>query len=362
MKKGVKGILCSLALLSIIAAGIVGFGFADNAIQYGKLVKKINQVAEDKKIDLDDNDYHIRFLSQNDYFIAKDELSKRIQSALSVKGWILDSKDSIDCRENSIIYKGNIEGDYHLCENGLTLNAEYWSPYKNIYPYYKKLSFNQDGSQKRDYIPKTKDYLEQVKLTVEEAIKEVLTEEEKVKYTDINITIVSEPDFDKFIPSDYRLYSNAKEYFQKKTVRYFFLLIMYLLVLIAFMLETKGKLYIVKWVLSALSFIMLVFLARRQIVILFSIGISVIVIYYSLKILTNNHFSRTLLFVFLGIILGELFTALFVGLEINKLTLDFIIHSPERLSLWISNLIICLMLVLDNKVLIEQHIERVQSK
>ena len=201
-------------------------------------------------------------------------------------------------------------------------------------------------------MPKDSDYLDQVRLTVQTAIDETLTEEEKAQYTDINIRITSDPDFDQFIPDDYRLYTSSQKMYERGAKRYTLLLIFYIFVLLAFLLNSTGKQYIAKWIVSIAALVMLFVITKDFFKTLTVIAVSVFLLYFVLRILTLNHFSRTFFFSSLGIILGLAFNEVFS----NGYTCGN--YNTELWFIIVSNIFMCLMLALDHKALLDEYIER----
>ncbi len=351
MKKKIKIIFVVLAIASMGGVCYKGISSYINMARLKGLVTKISETALEKNIDLDSNAYERTYLysyQTSDYFSAKDELSKRIEKTVLNHGWVLDSQDSITCGENSIDYHGNIQGNYLL--DGEDEADRYWRPVK--YTAWEDLSLNEDGSRKREYVPKEQDYLDQVRLTVQTAIDETLTEEEKAQFTDINICITSDPDFDQFIQDDYRLYTSSQKMYERGAKRYTLLLIFYIFVLVAFLLNSTGKKYIAKWIVSIAALVMLFAITKDFFKTLTVIAVSVFLLYFVLRILTLNHFSRTFFFSSLGIILGLAFNEVFSkGYTCGNYNTDlwFII---------VSNIFMCLMLALDHKALLDEYIER----
>ncbi len=351
MKKRIKMIFMVLAIASMGGVCYKGISAYVNMTRFKDLISKISDTALEKNIDLNSSDYDKISLSSypaSDFFSAKDELSKRIEENIWYNGWYLDSQDSIICGEHSIDYHGNIQGKYFL--NGEDESDRYWSP--EIYTNWKELSLNEDGTRKREYVPKDPDYLEQVRLTVQAAINETLTKEEKNHFTDINISITSDPDFDKFISEDYRFYTNSHKVYKNGLKKYIRLLIFYIVILAAFLLDTIGKKYIAKWIVSISAFVILFVITKDVFKMLTVIAVSIFLVYFVLRILTLNHFSRTFFFSTLGIILG---------LAFNKFFSTGYAGTHFNLELWfiiLSNIFMCLMLALDNKTLLDEYIDR----
>lgn len=350
MKKRIKIIFVVLAIASMGPECFKAISSYVNATRFKGLVSKISETASQKNIDLSSIDFDkiaLSSYSSSDHFSAKDELSKRIEEKICYHGWYLDSQDSIICGEHSIDYHGNIQGKYLL--NGEDESDRYWR--SETYTDWKNLSLNEDGTRKREYVPKDQDYLEQVKFTVQSAIDETLTEEEKTQFTDINISITSDPDFDQFIPDDYRFYTNSQKVYKKGFKKRILLLIFYIFILAAFLINTTGKKYIAKWIASVAALIMLFVVTKNVSKMVTIIAVSIFLLYFVLRILTLNHFSRTFFFSTLGIILGVEFNQIYSkGYSGN--------YTSELWYTVVSIIFMCLMLALDYKTLLDEYIDR----
>ena len=361
MKKRIKMIFVGLAIASIIGVCFRGMYSYVNMARFKGIANKISETALEKNISLSSSSSDYDAISaysshlSSDYFSAKDTLSKRIEKNLVNKGWALDSSDSIICGEHSIDYHGNVQGIYLL--EGEEDNYRYW--YEENYNW-KELAFNEDGSRKREYVPQEQDYLEQVRLTVQSAIDETLTEEERNQFTDINITITSDLDFDKFIPTDYRFYTNAQKFYRNGVKRMIKVLIFYVMILAAFLINMTGKRYIAKWIFSVAAFVPMFFISKSSYSILTAIACYIVLVYFVLRILTLNHFSRTFFFAILGIILGLLFNQIFAKGYLDSYRIDFssILFDKTLWYITVSNIFMCLMLAINNKVLLDEYIER----
>ena len=258
-------------------------------------------------------------------------------------GWTLDSQDSIICDEHSIKYQGNVQGQY-LLDGNEVWHQEYYSYYYRDYESYKKLLLNEDGSRQREYIPKSQEYLDQVKMTVQRAINDTLSEEEKEQYTDISIEITSEPDFEQFLKTDYSYYTASKEHYNDEAKKYAFLLLLYALVMVSFLIKLEDKQYIAKWIITIIGFGVMMFLCKEQLQMLTAIGCAIVLVYLDLRILTKNHFSRELFFTVSGIILGMIFNRFFM-------TSHFCFAA-------VCNVIMCVIFALNNQALFDQHAEK----
>ena len=361
MKKKIKIIFVVLAIASMGGVCIKGIASYVNAARFRSLLGTIRQTAKDKNIDLSTYSYEMlsRYVyPEYDNYSAKDTLSKRIQENVWYGGWTLDTQDSIICGEHSIDYHGNILGEY-LLDGEKTGKHDYlW--YTDRYSAFKELILNEDGTRKREYEPKDSEYLEQVKLTVQTAIEKTLTPEEKAQYTDINISITSDPDFDYFIPIDYKFYDNSREYFRNEANKYTLLFGFYIVILAAFLISTIGKKYIAKWIVTCAAFVLMIVLCQGVCKMLTAMAVYIVLVYFVLRILTLNHFSRTFFFCTLGIILGLLFNQAFSDCYLFSCRIEWVTALIDSKTWFvdISNVFMCLMLALDNKLLLDEYIER----
>lgn len=328
MKKNAKKILGGVAAIICAGMGVITGISVYNSVKFSSLSKKMENLAAEKFISLEEGfDYHSGDF-KND-FTAKDEISERIQDELSYKGWKLESKDSIECEAPKIIYKGNVEGTYTL--NGE--NDEQYSYYRN--EKYSLPKTNEDGTRKREYTPKTAEELEQVKLTVENAINKVLegkvspvrfrksgrfsknenenlSENKKSEYTDIQVSITSEPDFDKFIPRDYRFYRDGFGENRFEALFYAMILCFYIICMISFFLSSKTKKsYRTKRIFAVFALAGLLIFAKFDFKVASGLFLAflalVVLLHWSLKILTRNNFSRRTYFAILGAVTAVTF-------------------------------------------------------
>lgn len=358
MKKRIKMIFCVLAIACIGSVCVKGIASYVNAARFKSLISKITQTAVDKKISLSMTSCEGLALNSSpkyDKYAAKDTLSKRIEENVWYGGWTLDTQDSIICGEHSIDYHGNVQGEYKLEgeEKDYLWNTD-------RYTAFKELSINEDGSRRRDYEPKDSEYLEQVKLTVQAAIEKTLTREEKAQYTDINISITSNPDFDYFIPKDYKFYVNSREYFKNEAKKYTLLFILYIVILTGFFMNTMGKQYIVKWIITVAAFILMIVLAKGSLRLFLVMGLYIVLVYVILRILTLNHFSRTFFFAVLGIILGLLLNKVYSNCHLYSFYIDFgtVLIDAKTWFIGAANIFMGLLFSLDNKILLDEYIER----
>lgn len=294
-----------------------------NSVKFNTLSKKMENLAAEKFISLQGEGDDLRSRNFKNDFVARDELSERIRDELSFKGWKLESKDSIECDAPKIIYKGNVEGTY-------TLNGENAEQYCYRSEKYSLPETNNDGSRKREYTPKTAEELEQVRLTVVNAINNVLegkvspvrfrksgrftkNENENLdknkesEYTDIQVTITSEPDFDKFIPQDYRFYKNGFDENRSNALFYTLILCFYIICFLSYFLSYKTKKsFMVKRIFAIVALagicVFVKFDFNKIFPIFLQFLVIVIILDWALKILTKNNFSRRTFFNFLGTI------------------------------------------------------------
>ncbi|MBR4599759.1 MAG: hypothetical protein IKO39_06905 [Treponema sp.] len=323
MKKNANKILLSVAAIICAGMGVITGLSVYNSVKFNTLSKKMENLAAEKFISLQGEGDDLRSRNFKNDFVARDELSERIRDELSFKGWKLESKDSIECDAPKIIYKGNVEGTY-------TLNGENAEQYCYRSEKYSLPETNNDGSRKREYTPKTAEELEQVRLTVVNAINNVLegkvspvrfrksgrftkNENENLdknkesEYTDIQVTITSEPDFDKFIPQDYRFYKNGFDENRSNALFYTLILCFYIICFLSYFLSYKTKKsFMVKRIFAIVALagicVFVKFDFNKIFPIFLQFLVIVIILDWALKILTKNNFSRRTFFNFLGTI------------------------------------------------------------
>ena len=303
MKKSANKILGFAAALICAGMGVITGLSVYDSVKFSTLSKKIENLAAEKNISLEEkNCLHSRY--QGNDFISKDVLSENIRSELFNKRWILDSRDSIECNAPVIICKGNVEGTYTL--NGVEEREACYSWYSN--EKYSHLKINENGTREREYTPKTGEELEQVRLTVLDVIDSVLEKKNlKAEYTDIQVTIASEPDFDKFILADYRFYKNGCDVNKNNALYYSLILCFYIVCMISYFISNETKKS-----LAAKKFLAVVALAGLCVFVKFDFNkvfplflqflAIVVLLHWALKILTRNNFSRRAFFNFLGTI------------------------------------------------------------
>ena len=321
MKKNANKILGGLAAIICAGMGVITGLSVYNSVKFNTLSKKMENLAAEKFISLQGEGDDLRSRDYKNDFVAKDELSERIRDELFFNGWKLESKDSIECEAPKIIYKGNVEGTY-------TLNGENAEQYCYRSEKYSLPEINEDGTRKREYTPKTAEELEQVRLTVVNAINnalerkyspvsirragkysktknENLDKSKEPEYTEIQVTITSEPDFDKFIPQDYRFYKNGFDENRSNALFYTLILCFYIICFVSYFLSYKTKKsFRAKRIFAVFALAGLLIFAKFDFIVASGLFLAflplVVLLHWSLKILTRNHFSRRAYFAILG--------------------------------------------------------------
>lgn len=350
MKKSkiVFGTLISIATTFLV---FIEFVSLKNFVKFDLLAKKVEMLAAKNDVLLEKN-YDLSLFDINqESFSAKDNLSQKIQQSLFSRSFYLDRNASIQCSENSIIYKGNIEGDYFL--NGKKESDFYFSDsdydFDKEWVISKKLNLNSDGTRKRDYIPKDEKDIEKMQVIVKDSIDDVLREENLNSiYKDIQIEITSKPHFEKFISDDYDFYVSEKGRFKDSLTKFSLWLAFYTVSLLAFFCGISKRAYILKIIFSTLACAIAIVLGKTNLLIPILICIMIVFNYYALKIVTKNNFSREFYFSTLGF-------ALAIFLNLMDMTSYFDIN-VLRICLYVFNFFVCIALSLTWQIILDTRI------
>lgn len=301
--------------LGIVAGAATLFVLVNVSVQGAKMLsgrshsKKLEQTAKERGIELqtfddyyyfhgNDRDFNYErdgyyagyysFMPQSkeEKFEAQSDIVQRIRKNLSLRAWEwkLDKNDTIEVDEKTgtIIYTGNAEGSYTIVENAYT----------------------EDGMRKRNYTQKSEKNLAETKRNVEKTIGDVLSDEQenlREKFPHIQVTLTSEPHFERFLQRDYD-YFIAKTIKAKKIFSYYALLLAFYALVCAAFFGAKSR--VSRSVLCVLALVVLSVFVRLNIYFAMAFLFDVIIVHSALAILTAEKCSRATFFVVLGLLLG----------------------------------------------------------
>ena len=336
-------------------------------LKYDGLSKKMEGLASEKNISLEEKNYFSPFY-EDSTFTADNDLAKRIQKELLGYGWKLEKSDSIEVGEHSILYKGNVEGSYTL--DGKTVDSYCLaSDYSTLSK--DKLILNEDGTRVRDYTPKTPQELEQVRLTVLEAIDNVLKgktapyggwnntlhaeDNAKSRYTDIQIVITSEPDFDQFIPCDYRFYKSVTKKEEGNLVNYALLVVMYILTLAVFCNTGSERNIKVTVALETAALVTVMIYCTFNMLVPIVVLATAMLCHYGLSALTKNRYPRFLMFIITGLMTGVFVNSVRCRTPLQRALVlgENCLSDVSGYVLMLSNIFMCIVLSLAWQVIID---------